>query len=236
MLFTAVILARAGSKRLPNKNILPINGDSLIERVVKTAILSKCFCDVIVSTDSEKIKDLALKAGALVPFIRPKELSLDDSSSVDALIHTTRYIISSQNQMVPNVICLLQPTSPMLNYNHIQEAVKNFKKSEANSLSSMYRISKPIEWLFSYDNSTHRAVPFFPDKLSLRSQETEQRFCENGAMYFVKTDYLLNNRALYDLNNHMAYIMNKNDSIDIDTKDDFDLAEYFLKKREIISE
>lgn len=111
MKILALIPARGDSKGIPNKNIQKIGGKYLIEYTINSAKRSKLIDKIIVSTDSKKIASISKKLGAEVPFLRPKKISIDKSPTIEVIKHTLGFL--SNNQFyVPDIILLLQPTSP----------------------------------------------------------------------------------------------------------------------------
>lgn len=223
----AVILARGGSKRLPGKNIKSLAGKSLIARAVETALYSKIFDAVIVSTDDVRIRTEAMLHGASAPFLRPAELSSDEASSLDALLHAVEYHLEHNKTAIENV-CLIQPTSPFLRPNHLQEALNQFNSKGFTSLSSMVKVKFPPEWMFTMDEEKDKALFENPEMISKPTSELKKRYVENGAIYFVKLEWLLDKRSLYDANNHSGYVMSELDSIDIDTNEDWQYAKYIF--------
>ncbi len=226
----AVIPARAGSKRLPGKNSRLLHGKSLVQRTVETAISSQLFSRVIVTTDSREIAAQAEVAGGEVPFIRPSALATDKADSTAVLCHATGNILA-QTDYKKTVMCLLQPTSPLLTSSHIAEAFQVFTRKKANSLSSMTRVFQHPEWLFKKrdDGADGLVQPVFPELFAQNS--LEDYFIENGALYLVRADYLMENDSLYDFDNHAIYVMNRRDSLDIDTREDWHLAEFYLARQ-----
>jgi CMP-N-acetylneuraminic acid synthetase len=132
MKIVAVIPARGGSKGIPAKNIKKFCGKPLIVWTIESALKSKVD-RVIVSTDNEEIKKIALKYGAEVPFIRPKELAIDSIGIEPTLIHTYEWLKNNENYGT-DAIVLLMPTSPTRQYFHINEALEIFKKTKADSV------------------------------------------------------------------------------------------------------
>ena len=118
--FLALIPARGGSKGLKDKNIRLLNNKPLLAYTIEAAKESRIFDRIIVSTDSEKIAVVALKYGAEVPFMRPKELATDTASSMDVLIHTIKLLQESNDKY--DYVALLQPTSPLRTSQDIVEA------------------------------------------------------------------------------------------------------------------
>ena len=123
----AIVPARGGSKRLPGKNIKVLNGKPLIQWTIESALGIDDISRVMVSTDSQEIADIALQSGAEVPFLRPKELATDTSSSSVVIEHALNYY-KSQGEIFDYVL-LLQPTSPMRNKKHNEQAIALLKLS-----------------------------------------------------------------------------------------------------------
>ncbi len=225
-----IIPARGGSKRLRRKNLLPLDGQPLITRAVATARNSQCFSRVIVSTDDKEIAAAALEAGAEVPFMRPAELASDAASSVEVLIHAVQTLVSAGSKL-PAAVGLIQATSPLLTCVHIREALDLFDKGRFISLSSMTAVSQYPEWMFRLDEKSGRAMPESPVGIVAAANSLPQRHIENGAIYLVQTSWLLEERSLYNFSQHGCYVMSGADSIDIDTEEDFALAQFELARR-----
>mgnify|MGYP003347433625 FL=1 len=124
----AIIPARIGSKRIKKKNIKNFKGKPLIYFSIKAAIKSKLFDEIIVSTDSKEIRKLAIKFGASVPFLRPKNLSDDYTKTQDVIKHSLKYMEKFKTD--PNYICCIYPTAPMLNYRNIIKGYNKLKKKK----------------------------------------------------------------------------------------------------------
>ena len=121
--FLAIIPARSGSKGIKNKNIRPFCGKPLIYYAIKEAKNCKFLDRIIVSTDSPKYAKIAEKYGAEVPFLRPAELSKDNSLIVDAVVDAVRKLKERENYY-PDYIVLLQTTSPLRSSNDIRNCIK----------------------------------------------------------------------------------------------------------------
>ena len=225
----AIIPARGGSKRLKRKNLLPIAGQSLIERAVKTVLASACFARVVVSTDDEEIARAARLAGAEVPFMRPDALADDTASSVDVILHAVETL--ARCAAPPDVVCLIQATSPLLAPAHIRAAVELFTEGGFVSLSSMKRVNQQPEWMFRVEAKTGLASPESPAGIVTASALLPRRFIENGAIYLVQRAWLLEERSLYNFTHHGCYEMSEVDSIDIDTGEDFARAEFEISRQ-----
>ncbi|GAB4278863.1 MAG: acylneuraminate cytidylyltransferase family protein [Candidatus Rifleibacteriota bacterium] len=224
-----VIPVRGGSRRLPGKNLKKLNGRSLLQIVIERAIAAGIFDRIIVSTEDQSLAEEALKFGAEVPFMRPVELATDSSSSVDVLIHAVESILNPQD-FSSSVICLMQATSPLLRAEQIRAAYNAFVNGNYTSLSAMKEVSEYPEWMFRQGERPDDAKALYPDLLEKPGSSFVKRYVENGAFYFVKADWLIKSRSLYDLKNHGKYLIGRRESLDIDTQDDWDLAEFYLQK------
>lgn len=220
----AVIPVRAGSKRLPRKNIIDFCGKSLTARCIETARAANIFNEIFVSTDDPELAEEAKKYGAKVPFMRPAELAGDTATSSDVLLHALDTIVNKQGWPAPYAVCLLQVTSPFLSVKHLIEAKNLFETQNFNSLSSMRKVDQYFEWQYELANETDKASPI--DRVGITKPSTliPKRYIENGAIYFTKYDYLKKHKSMYDFDNHGAYVMSAEESLDIDTQQDFELA------------
>lgn len=222
MKILAIIPARSGSKGLPNKNILPLDGTPLISWTIQAAQLSKIFSKIIVSTDSEEICKIAIQWGAEVPFLRPEELSTDKSPIVDTIIYLLRCLDDDYDG-----VCLLQPTSPLRGANHIIEAFELFKSSGAPSVVSITELEKSPQWSFWRDQRGRLTPLLTAGHTVSRRQDLKSAYVLNGAIYFVKTEFFVKEKKFY-FEDSVSYLMNKESSIDIDNLIDFKLAQLLI--------
>jgi N-acylneuraminate cytidylyltransferase len=211
----AIIPARGGSKRLPNKNSLLLDGIPLIAHSIIYALNNKTIIDaVFVSTDDEKIKKISLKYGARV-IERPNELSGDSEPTVSALKHCLESINEAS---IENVI-LLQPTNPLRPENLLREAYQVYTE---NCYDSLFTVTRNNQKFGKIKNN--KFVPFNYE-IGQRSQDLEPLFFENGLLYItnsksIKKEEIITENAFPFIINHIFA------QVDIDTQDDFDYAEY----------
>ena len=132
MKILAVIPARSGSKRIPGKNIRLLGGIPLIEWTIKSIKDVSDICDILVSTDGQDIADIAVSLGALVPWLRPKKLATDISSSVDVAIHAIDWY--EEKISLLDGILFLQPTTPFRNKKSIIKGLELFKNNPNSSI------------------------------------------------------------------------------------------------------
>lgn len=214
----AIIPARGSSKRLPNKNIILLNGLPLIVYSILFAKSNSGIIeDVYVSTDDDMIKTIALKYGAKV-IDRPVSLSGDHEPTVTALKH----VLETINEAIENVV-LLQATNPLRPENLLTESFKLFQKNHCDSLFTVTRNEQKFGKIID-----SRYVPF-NYKIGQRSQDLEPLFFENGLLYISKAALILNETIIsenafpFEVNHPFA-------RVDIDTREDFDYAEFMLLK------
>lgn len=226
----AVIPARGGSKRLPRKNIMPLAGKPLIHWAIESGIKCARVDTVVVSTDCQEIARQALEAGADVPFIRPKDLSEDHSSSVDVAMHSLEFY--ANKDVYFDYILLLQPTSPLRNQEHVSEAIDVLVDKKADAVISVCELEHPIKWTnkLGIDDS----MGFFVEALKEGKDDIvdgiEKDYRLNGAIYLVRVEAFLREKTFLVSDNIYAYKMDRESSIDIDVQLDFDIAEMFMNK------
>ena len=219
--YLAIIPARGNSKRLPRKNILPFAGKPLVQWSIEAALQCDFISKTVVSSDCPEILSISRLPGVDL-HERPKTLALDESSSVDVVLDVLK------NYEKFSYIVLLQPTSPLRRSADISDAIKCFERSwPLNSLISVCETDyNPI--LTNTLRKNKKMKNFFnkmqKDDEPLNSQK---HYRINGAIYIISTDIFLENRSFLN-EETIAFIMKKEKSIDIDSKLDFEIAE-FLK-------
>ncbi|MEZ8094469.1 cytidylyltransferase domain-containing protein [Photobacterium swingsii] len=220
----AIIPARGGSKRLPRKNVLPLAGKPLIVWTIEAALESGVFDRVVVNTDDQEIADIAIHYGAEVPYLRPDELATDTATTLDVLKHQLQYAVSEWGGYDDFV--LLQPTSPLRTGQDIRNAWALYSQHEVESVVAVTEVEHPIQWTYKA-NDDQTLSPLFDDNLK-RSQDCEQHFRLNGAIYITSIDSVLARHTLIHPSSNMGYQMPANRSLDIDEEFDFVIAQSIL--------
>ena len=222
----AIIPARKGSKRLPNKNKLDLNGKPLIAWTIESAMKSIYIDDIAISTNDEDIVEIAKLYDIDVPFLRPVELSSDKASTMDVIFHTINFYKSIGRSY--DIIILLQPTSPLRTSVDIDNSFKLLSK-DVKAIVSVCELDHSPLW--SNVLPTNNSLEFFlkEDVQGLRSQDLPQYYRLNGAIYLSRINYLKTNKIFFG-NQSKAYIMSTNNSIDIDTKLDFELCKLIMNE------
>lgn len=211
---------------MPKKNIKELAGAPLISYTIKAAKKSEFITRVIVSTDSEEIADVATKYGAEVPFLRPAELATDDAKAIDVYLYTIERLNLENDEQINEFLVLL-PTSPLRNYMDIDQAIKIFKKKNADSVISVTETEYPPQWI---KRISEKGIleDYIQGLNNLNRQEYEKTYIPNGAIYIFKYN-VLKKEYNYYTDKTYPYIMPNIRSIDIDTPLDFMIAEYLIK-------
>ena len=221
-----VIPARSGSKGIPGKNIKKLHGKPLINYTIEAAKEIFENSQVIVSTDDKEIAEIAASHGANIPFLRPKELAQDDSSTRDVILHLVDYF--ERQKSVPSVIVLLQVTSPIRNSKHLNEALDLFFHKDCDMVVSVTE-SKTSPYFNLYEENKEGYLQKSKDSAFTRRQDVPPVYEYNGAIYIFKTKSIVESE-MKDFEKITKYVMSKNDSVDIDDEVDWKIAEYLLTK------
>lgn len=209
----ALIPARQGSKRLPGKNLRPLGGIPLIVHSIRQALEARLVEQVYVSTDCPHIAQVSREAGALVPALRPAELASDEATSLAVFQHFLAH------QPCRHLL-VLQPTSPLRQPEDIDQAIRLFLDRQADSVISCTAVA-PKNW-FSKVQPQGNLSKAFTD------EGGEVLYLPNGSIYLFRSELLLSGQDYYTPSTY-AYIMPRSRSIDIDTPDDFLMAEALWK-------
>ncbi len=225
--FLGIVPARGSSKRLPRKNILPLAGKPLIAWTIEAAKKSKYLDRIIVSTEDKEIAEVSRNYGAEV-MIRPEHLATDKSSTVDVILDLLEKI-----ENLYDYIVLLQPTSPLRNEKHIDEAIELLFTKNADAIISVCEAEHSPLWMNTLPEDGNMKDFLNKNIIHKRSQDLPKYYRLNGAIYIIDTKIFLNKKTFFIDNNIYSYQMPKELSIDIDDRFDFFIAEctinFFLK-------
>lgn len=221
----AVIPARSGSKGLPGKNIRPFAGKPLIAWTIKQALASSYLDRVVVSTDDLKTLKIAREYGAQAPFLRPKKLATSSAKIVKVLIHVLDFFERKGYKF--DLVMLLQPTSPLRKTKDIDKAIKLFFQKNASAIVSVCPVDHHPFWC-NILNKNGRMDNFAKQEAVNRNrQELPECHRVNGAIYFTST-FLLRKKKKFITERTYAYKMPRERSVDIDTKLEFDFAQFLV--------
>ncbi|MBN1418631.1 MAG: acylneuraminate cytidylyltransferase family protein [Planctomycetes bacterium] len=222
----AVIPARGGSKGLPRKNLLPLGGKPLIAWTIEGVLASRAADRVVVSTDDSAIAEVAGRAGAEVPFIRPAELAGDASPTYPVLRHAVEVL----ERGGPRIDWLLavQATNPFVRPATYAAAVRRAVDEDLPLLASVVPVREHPYWMRVI--SGDRIHPFVATWSSLRRQDLPPVYILNGAIYVYRRDRLDGEAPPGDLPAFLA--MDRREGVDIDDREDLDWAEFLLGRLE----
>ena len=217
----ALIPARKGSKGVPGKNWRALAGRPLIEWTIKAAQESSVFQDIVVSTDDERVIEIAKSVGASVPFVRPAELATDNAGSVDVALHAAQACGWPDSA----ILVLLQPTSPFRSAQDIKSCVAHLADLDLDACITVRAPDAPVEWHKRFDSKGILSEAFPQMKNAKRRQDAWQTVVPNGAVYAVRLAAL---RAFESFTppSTCGHLMPSRRSLDIDEPLDFEFAEF----------
>lgn len=226
----ALIPARGGSKGIKNKNIIEICGQPLIAYTIQAAIDSACFDEIIVSTDSQQIAEVAQKFGATVPFLRPANLAADNSKSEAVVKHALTFMNSLGKYY--DLIVVLQPTSPLRKAKHIIEALDLLVTQDLPSLASISPVTEHPLFMRAIDEK-FLLKKILSSPSNIRRQDLPQYYILNGAIYINRPEDVYSEKPAND--NLYGYIMDQNSGVDINTLEDIEKVKKILlsKKKNV---
>ena len=216
----AVIPARGGSKRLPRKNIRPMSGRPLIEWAIDLALESALFDEVVVSTDDPQIAEIALAAGASVPFERPAELSNDTASTGAVVAHAVSEM--QGRGFTGEYVCCVYPASIFVSASDLADARDLLEDSDRDYAATLVRYQHPIQRALDID-SHHRVTAVDPLGAAQRTQDLPPRWHDAGQFYWGRTRAWL--KQIPVLPNAVGYELNASEVQDIDDEVDWDRAQ-----------
>lgn len=222
-----LIPARGGSKGIPQKNIKLFNNKPLIAWTINCALESNYRSRVIVSTDDQKIADISLSYGAEVPFLRPEELARDETPTVEVVNYTINKLRQNENYF-PDLIMLLQPTSPLRKATDIDQCIEIMQNKDVEAVVSLKEVSEIPYWMQVINEEGFIRDLFEEGKQFSRRQDVPKIYMPNGAIYLIKAETLLEKNT-FSPEKSLGYIMPKDRAIDIDDETDFMIAEFLMK-------
>lgn len=227
--FLGIIPARGGSKGLPGKNIKELCGKPLIAWSIESGLKSKYLDEVMVTTDSKDIANIAKQYGASVPFLRPDVLASDTATSFDAIKHTIEFYKNEFDKEFDYIV-LLEPTSPLREVDDIDNMIEKIIKDEDN-FDSIVSIGEVAEHpsIMKQIVSENNILPFCKElELTTRRQDNKKAYFPYGVAYIVKTKSLLEEKTFYTARNTF-YEIKRYQCYEIDDIYDFLAIENIMK-------
>ncbi len=222
----AIIPARGGSKRIPKKNIKKFLGKPIIAYSIETAIESNLFDEVIVSTDSQEIAEVAKQYGAKLPFLRSQKNSDDFATTFDVIQEVLECY--SYNDKHIKTACCIYATAPFITSDLLKQAEHNLIDNQFDTVFPVTRFGFPIQRAIKMSTKNGKMGLFQPEYLNSRSQDLEPAFQDAGQFYFFNPNAVLEKKKLWTDNSGIIEI----DELlaqDIDTETDWKLAELKYK-------
>lgn len=221
-----IIPARGGSKGIPRKNIKALNGKPLIYYAIDTARAITADENICVSTDDLEIKSVVEAYGLPVPFLRPDELSTDTAGMYEVLLHALDFY--EQQGKHYDIVLLLQVTSPFRTVEQMKEALSLYDLSDADMVVSVKECpANPYYNVFEEDSDGYLHV-CKGDGNIFRRQDAPKVYEYNGAIYIMNADELRRTH-MHKMQHRIKYVMDADSSFDLDTMEDWKMAEMMLK-------
>lgn len=229
MKILGLIIARGNSKGIPHKNIKELAGKPLIAWTIDAAKKSGIIDRLVLSTNDKEIASIAKRYGAEVPFMRPAELAQDTTASLPVIQHAVSWLKKNE-KYEPDAVLLLQPTAPFRQAFHIKEAINLFKKNKCDSVVSLSLVPGHYNphWVFKL-NKKNELELFTGESIKniiKRRQDLPLVYTRNGAIYIFKPHLLFQmpEPSLYG-DKVFGYVMEEKYSVNLDTPDDWIIAE-----------
>ena len=217
----AIITARGGSKRIPHKNIKDFCGKPIIAYSIEAALQSGCFDEVMVSTDDEKIAEIAKKYGAKVPFMRSEQTSNDFATTADVLVEVLNCYIKCDMHF--DNMCCIYPTAPFVTSEKLHYAMNKLNEENVFGVVPVVPFSFPIQRSFRLDVNNKIEIAY-PEYFLCRSQDLEKYYHDCGQYYCFRVNEFLKSKSLVS-DNTFAVITSELEVQDIDNDEDWKLAE-----------
>lgn len=226
MQILVIIPARGGSKGIPHKNIKPLAGKPLILYTIDVARQIVCDEDICVSTDDPEIIRCVEEYGLNVPFVRPAELATDTAGTYEVLLHALDFYERRGRHY--DVVLLLQNTSPFRSAKHVKEALSLYH-SDLDMVVSVKECSANPYYCVFEENADGFLNICKGDGNITRRQDAPKVYEYNGAVYAINPDSL-KKMPLYKFTHRVKYVMDEQSSLDLDTMNDWRMAEMMIKE------
>ena len=224
------IFARGGSKGVPGKNIRLLAGKPLIAYAIETAFQSQFIDRVVVSTDDEKIAQVAQDFGAEVPFVRPKELAQDNSLEWLAWQHAIRTLKELDKGRELDVFVSIPPTAPLRLVEDVDNSIKTFLESDADIVITVKRaIRHPSFNMITLDEQNCAKLVLPLDKQIIRRQDAPPVYDMTTVAYVASPKFIMESKAVFE-GRVKAVLIPEERALDIDTELDFKFAEFLMTK------
>ena len=226
-----LVVARSGSKGIPGKNMRILGGKPLAVHAIKFGMENPAVDSVFVSSDIEGLMQASLALGAEMPFLRPKELCLDETAMIDVLLHVVDFL-ETENRL-PEFLVLLQPTSPFRRHSDLSNALNIlFDDEKIDSIVSVEPVPDHYSPAFLMKIEDGNLVPFLSSgTLSSRRQDAPKAFSRSGQFYVTRISSFLRHKSIYG--NTCLPFPTSHPAVNLDSLDDWDKATELLESNPI---
>lgn len=221
MSIVAIIPARGGSKRIPNKNIKPFAGHPIISYSIKAAQETNLFDEIIVSTDSNKIAEVARSYGAEVPFVRPDQLADDFAGISSVLIHALNWL--KENEAGSDYFCCIYATAPFIQTAYIKKGLDVIINKKSTTAFSVTTFPYPIFRALKIDENGHIEM-FWPEHENSRSNDLPEAYHDAGQFFWGNTEKFMRGNTFFSAD-AVPIVIPRYLVQDIDTPEDWETAE-----------
>lgn len=225
----AVIPARSGSKRIPKKNIRDFLGKPIIAYSIETALASKLFDHVVVSTDDNEIASIAKQFGAEIPFLRPAEISGDYTGTNSVVKHAIQWYQKEGASI--SIACCIYATAPFLKLEYLKAGYEKLVNSSKLFAFSVTTFPFPIQRAIRINN-VGEIEPFWPEYTDTRSQDVENAYHDAGQFYWGRPDGFLNDVPIFSKHS-IPVVIPRYFVQDVDTPEDWQQAEWMFKAMQV---
>ncbi len=222
-----IVPARGGSKGVPDKNLRPLAGRTLLDYVGAAARESGAIDRIVLSTDSEAIAAVGRAAGLEVPFMRPPDLAQDDTPMRPVIVHALDAL--RERGWTPDYVVLLQPTSPLRRAGHVREALRQLRDSGADSVVTVVELPRHLspDYVMRIEDGVLR--PFLPEGERItRRQDARRAYSRDGTVYAFRRATLEKYGDIYG-KDCRPLVVPADESLSIDTPQDWAAAERILE-------
>ncbi|MBL4752373.1 MAG: acylneuraminate cytidylyltransferase family protein [Flavobacteriales bacterium] len=234
MKIVGIVSARAGSKRVPNKNIKPLHGKPLIGYTIEAALASTLLDRVIVSTDGAEIADVAASFGAAIPFMRPDALAQDDTPDKPVFRHALEWLKNNDGYAADAVV-ILRPTTPFKTAALIDEVIAYYQSTGAGSVRTVTKAEGVYHPYWMYNKDADGRASSFVEGVDIsqyyQSQLLPDAFRLNGVVDIVNAAIVSDDSDSLYGDDMRIYEIPEAVSMDIDTEMDFKICESIMEKR-----
>lgn len=221
----AIIPARGGSKRIPGKNIKSFAGKPIIAWSIAAVRAAGVFDRIIVSTDSEKIAEVARQYGAETPFVRPAEISDDHTPTAPVIGHCLEWLAAEKTPA--SNACCVYATAPFVRTAHIRQGYELLTERKVSSVFSVTTFPFPIFRALSIEKEGNLSM-IWPEHELTRSNDLPEAYHDAGQFYWLECEAFLKSGRVYN-EDALPVILPRYIVQDIDTKEDWQTAEYMFR-------